>query len=129
MQRFLITILSVFYLSIATGTSYQFHYCMGELAQWNFGHSKNEDCPRCGMEKSETDKSGCCKDEYKFVKLTVDQKQESSSFSNLSFLSLICPAPQNIEILPFEQKPGPQTLVLLRSKSIPVYIFHCNYRI
>ena len=80
MKKFITAILAILYISTSTGATVHMHYCMGKLAGWGLGHNKSNTCGKCGMEKSDTKKTGCCKDEHKFIKNDTDQKVVESSF-------------------------------------------------
>ncbi len=55
------------------------HYCMGKLAETSFSKESKKTCGKCGMKTSQK-KSGCCKDQSKFVKNHTDQKVGFSYF-------------------------------------------------
>lgn len=82
MKKILITILALVYLTTSIGATMHMHYCMDKLVSWGLSKSANDkkSCPSCGIAKAKTDKhcvketEGCCKDEYKHVKLDKDQK-------------------------------------------------------
>ena len=46
------------------------HYCMNKFAGFSFKEVKKDKCPKCGMKNT-----GCCKDEKKQIKLTLDQQK------------------------------------------------------
>jgi len=71
MKKSLVAILAVIYLSVSTGVAFNVHYCMGKVASIDFMHSSDK-CGKCGMENN--NKSGCCKDEFKIVKLSDSHK-------------------------------------------------------
>ena len=78
MKRILLAILSLVYLSSATGADLRFHYCMGKFESWSLGHNEGRECGGCGMEKKASQRNGCCKDELKHVKLQVDQQSTNA---------------------------------------------------
>lgn len=76
---------ALIYLLVSSGILLEIHHCMGRIADSGFtwvANARQQDntCGKCGMEKSRTGKH-CCKDEYKLVKLTIDQKQSTVTFS------------------------------------------------
>ena len=81
MKKLLIVILSFLYLSASTGAAIHFHYCMGELAGWEFGQDQVTTCSNCGMDKSTSGNTGCCRDEQSFFKTTTDQKTEAQGIT------------------------------------------------
>ena len=89
MRKFVLSILSVFYLMSATGITIQLHYCMGQLADWDLGRKESKACGSCGMEKAAPDKNDCCKDEHKFVKNNTDQKTVESAFQLMEVMGTL----------------------------------------
>lgn len=87
MKKFITVILAILYLGSSTGATMHMHYCMGKLADWDFGHNRSKTCGSCGMEKSNEEDNGCCKDEQKFLKNTADQKIAETSFEFKSIFS------------------------------------------
>ena len=55
------------------------HYCMNKFADWSLFGEKKAKCAKCGM-----DNKGCCKDEIKQIKLSLDQ-QKSEYVQNVKF--------------------------------------------
>ena len=74
MKRFLAAILALLYLGTSIQATIQLHYCMGRLVEWTLRHQDNSRCGKCGMEKKPESNSGCCRDEYKNLKVDKDQK-------------------------------------------------------
>ena len=64
MKKFLITLLAITYLGVSSGIAFNIHYCMGKIASVDM-MSHSDKCGKCGMKT----KSGCCKDEFKIIKL------------------------------------------------------------
>ena len=60
---------------------------MGKMAGWDLFQKDQKECSKCGM-KTEGMNDGCCKDEYQYVKLKVDQKIVNFSVPDFSFCSL-----------------------------------------
>ena len=77
MKRFTLAILSFLYLCSIAGANLHFHYCMGKLESWSIGATQNRECGNCGMDKKAAENTGCCTDEFKHIKLQVDQKTNS----------------------------------------------------
>jgi len=69
MKKFAVFILALLYLGTSSGASVNIHYCMGEYAGWDLGHTDDDECDNCGMEKSSGTATDCCKDEHKLVKV------------------------------------------------------------
>lgn len=86
MKKNLVFIFVLFYFSVASGATVQFHYCMGKLVEWGLAHSEPDDtCSRCNMENS--DLNGCCKQEQQQLKVEKAQKAEFNfQFKSAPFL-------------------------------------------
>lgn len=56
------------YLGLTSGVMVNIHYCMGEIAEVNYGHPDDENCNSCGMKEVD----GCCHTDHKFIKSDVD---------------------------------------------------------
>jgi hypothetical protein len=84
-KKLLTLLIAVAYLGITSGVMVNIHYCMGRIAEVNYGHDNQDKCSNCGMQQ----KDGCCKTEHKFIKSTADQ---------LLVKSITQPAPAVAEI-------------------------------
>lgn len=69
MKKVFIAILALVYLTVSSGVALTVHYCMGKVASVDLLHGSDK-CGRCGMKT----KGGCCKDEFKIVKLSDSHK-------------------------------------------------------
>lgn len=129
MKKLAVIILAFLHLSASAGVGMHMHYCMGKLADWGLGQKESRICGTCGMEKS--GKNDCCRDEYKFVKNTNDQKAAESAFQLMQLAAVALPAlvyeipavdlPSVTETCPVgHAPPGSQP---------PVYIRNCVFRI
>jgi hypothetical protein len=78
-KKFLLSIITLIYMTVSSGIAMEMHYCMGKPAGVDFYKSENEKCSRCGMKEK---KNGCCHDEHKFHKL---QDSHKNVFNNISF--------------------------------------------
>lgn len=78
-KKFVTSILAVLYLVVSSGTVLHTHYCMDELVKVELMQSQADHCGNCGMEKKVSEKSGCCKDQNKLIKLDKDQKSNDAS--------------------------------------------------
>jgi len=87
MKKILVSIFAVFYLTSSVGATVHFHYCMNKLISWSLLNWDGDKCDKCGMEKD----GGCCKDEQKFVKNSIDQKVTESSIEAIRFLPVTSP--------------------------------------
>ena len=99
MKKFFVAIIAILYLSTSIGATLQLHYCMGRLVEWNFRHENNSTCSKCGMEKKPESTKGCCKDEYKQIKIDKDQKPSQNDIQlNVAVVAL---APTDFNYLVF----------------------------
>ncbi|RYG39925.1 MAG: hypothetical protein EOO01_28525 [Chitinophagaceae bacterium] len=80
MKKIIVILLCLIYGFTTMGATIHLHYCMNEFVGWDLVHGhKDKECDKCGMKE---DKSGCCKDEHKQVKLkTEHQKGSLTSFT------------------------------------------------
>lgn len=72
MKKVLVLFICLFYLLSAIGAPYVEHHCMGQNLGISLSNEHWEKCPKCGM-KNNT-KKGCCKDVYKTIKASEQQK-------------------------------------------------------
>src|SRR6188508_3247887 len=87
MKKILVSILAVFYLASSVGATVHLHYCMDKFINWSLLNGGDK-CSKCGMEKD----GGCCKDENKFVKNSIDQKLAESSIQLTQMAAVAMPA-------------------------------------
>jgi hypothetical protein len=87
MKRYIIFIFVLFYFSVASGATVEFHYCMGKLVEWGMSKpSESKDCGNCKM--SAEDSKDCCKKDLQEVKIEKAQKAEFN-FQFKSFPSVV----------------------------------------
>lgn len=131
MKKFIVLILAFLYLSGTVGATVHLHFCMNELANWSLWDDSNKKCSKCGMEKSQEEHSGCCKDEQIQVKLENDHKGTAAySLTELSSFTLPVPVFEVSDInLPIVTEQNPLSHAPLRSCNIAVYIRNCVFRI
>ena len=132
MKKILIAIFAFFYLAVSSGFTVHMHYCMGELADWDLGHNKSKTCSKCGMDKSDENDNGCCKDEHKFIKSNTDQKTAETGFPLIKLIVVALPA-SFVEIssinFPFATEEKPISHAPPRSGGVAVYIRNCVFLI
>jgi len=131
MKRLLITVLAVFYLSVSSGATVHFHYCMGELIEWGLTNDNSEkaaDCSNCGMKKGISE--DCCKDQKQEYKLKESQKTQLSTFQPVVFALAPITYPDFSQIL--SGTPSdliPESNAPPRTLKTAVFIRNCNFRI
>src|ERR1700704_2228589 len=133
MKKFAVAILAVLYLSTSVGATIHLHYCMGKFFSWSLVHNDKSKCSRCGMEKKDQqDNKGCCKDEYKLLKIVKDQRlsgnylplnQPISEFTQDIF-SVYSFSFHNSLIEEYSKILDPP-----RSRSLSLLIVNCTFRI
>lgn len=74
MQRIIVIFLSLLYFAVSSGFTVQVHYCMGRQVSTSVIPETGDEhnCMHCGMKKKKGG-NGCCNDEQKIVKSTVDE--------------------------------------------------------
>ncbi|HET9745365.1 MAG TPA: hypothetical protein VFP97_06625 [Chitinophagaceae bacterium] len=106
MKKFVVAILAILYLGTSISATIHLHYCMDELVGWGLWHSNSSTCGTCGMEKGhKTTDDGCCKDEYKYVKNTTDQKTTDNTIQTPQGLKNAAPSFCNNEADHFSNIP------------------------
>jgi hypothetical protein len=84
MKKFLIATLAIVYLAVSSGVAMSIHYCMGRISSVDLMHSSDK-CSKCGMKT----KGGCCKDEFKIVKLSDSHKLISNEINIFSPVAVV----------------------------------------
>ena len=130
MKRYLVFIFMLFYFSVASGASVEFHYCMGKLVDWGVSKSaETKDCSKCKM--SEADSKDCCKKDQQEVKIEQAQKaQFSFQFKSISsnvtlpsiFDSGLINIPQTVSGANYSHAPP-------RTPKTPVFVMFGTFRI
>jgi len=129
MKQVVAAILFFIYFAVSSGLILSAHYCMDELDSTEISFTTQDTCGKCGMETS--DSNGCCRDEYKVVKIEVDQlvaKVLNTDFS----LPLIHHNTTDLLLAPFRNFTPDYTLIahsppLLSEQE--TYIENCVFRI
>jgi hypothetical protein len=127
MKKILTAIAAFLYMGTSTGATVNMHYCMGKLADWDFGHHKSNNCGECGMEKSDAKKDGCCRDEHKFIKNETDQKVVESSFQLMEIAgAALLPGYAELPLLHISSvtEENPVSNAPPRNNGVAVYIFN-----
>jgi len=127
MKKILVSILAIFYLASAVGATVHLHYCMDKLINWSLVKGDGDKCDKCGMKKD----GGCCKDENKFVKNSIDQNiagtavqlWKAPSVATLTDFII----PENYSFSLIEEYPICHAPPLVNAGEI--YILNCVFRI
>ncbi|MGX5856053.1 HYC_CC_PP family protein [Dyadobacter jiangsuensis] len=133
MKKLTALFLVLLYLGTATGVTLHLHYCMGEMVDLKLAESDSDHCENCGMDKSQSTKSGCCKDEFKKIKTDDSRKGADDAFKSLSNYVAILSTKQAYQFsepsYPSICEQHPRSNSPPRSKSVAVYILNCTYLI
>jgi hypothetical protein len=126
MKKILVSIFAVFYLASTVGATVHLHFCMDKFIDWSLLKGGDK-CNKCGMEKD----GGCCKDENKFVKNSVDQNIIGSAVELMQVLFVTSHTdfitPENYSSSLIEEYPICHAPPLISAGEI--YILNCDFRI
>ena len=129
MKKFLVTILTILYLTTSTGAVVHLHYCMGKFISWGLKDVTNHNtCAKCSMEK----KNRCCGDKKIIVKGDKDQRNFE-----------VFPTPLKAPVTIIHHFYSDYTFNYLSKKvevisdnnpppchaDVPIYIYNCTFRI
>jgi hypothetical protein len=130
MKKYLVFIFTLFYFTAASGTSLEFHHCMGKLVEWGMAEpSESEDCSNCKMSPEQS--KDCCKKDQRDVKIEKAQKaQYNYEFKQVPTLvtqhfistSGVDVVQQTVEINNFSHAPP-------RTEKTPVFLLLRTFRI
>lgn len=129
MKRIAASILLIIYFAVSTGFIVSMHYCMGKMDSAEIGYTVNETCGKCGMET--TDSNGCCRDEFKIVKLEIDQLASKVLAADFGFAALIY-TNTDFLLLPFKNFKDSQNFVAHSPPDLSgqeTYLLNCVFRI
>ena len=105
---------------------------MNKFVGWDLTDVENEKCGKCGMTEDAT-KKGCCKDEHKLIKLTVDQnKQQAKIFLFEQFFTEVLLTLQYIYIFMQPARVAvkfPKNNAPPRWRNVPIYLSNCVFLI
>ncbi|MEJ7626761.1 MAG: hypothetical protein WKF35_07860 [Ferruginibacter sp.] len=125
MKKFWLSIITIIYLTVASGIGFTMHFCMGESLGTALYNSDDGKCGRCGM--PETGK-GCCSEKTAFYKLTEEHKYASNDYSfsvDLQGIQLPLIVPHNYPPV----KNGNYSICPMPDTGPPVYLVNRNFRI
>lgn len=126
MKRILIAITALVYFAISTGVVMSVHYCMGKVSDVKVEAFVSTRCA-CGKLQP----MGCCRTEFKVVKMKDDQKIVQADYSCkvpsvpvTNTLSLLCTPFFNAPAETFSTSHSPPLL-----SEQDRYLQHCVFRI
>lgn len=129
MKKAVVAILAFLYITIACGVMVNIHYCMGSIANIDYGYNQAHNCGKCGMK--EQNKKGCCHTESKIVKIEDEHQLVKAQAHQFQ-----APAANFVELSVFEKtlpEPGKEMvhhdLPPPDIASSPTYVLHSVFRI
>ena len=128
MKRSAVAILAIIYLAISSGVVLNIHYCMGKMSSVKLQAWTPNPCA-CG--KKMESKKGCCKTEFKVVKIEDAQK---AAYADFALHTPVTPLVTELNLLqtPFYNA---QPVILPKEHSPPIlsgqetYLRNCVFRI
>ena len=116
----------------SVGATAHLHYCMNEYVGWELSQSeKDNKCGKCGMKDKN---SGCCKEEQKQIKISVDQndQQAKKTVTHIYFSPALL-SPTTTTELPFIKAAAVEKNVLIQPsppRQGPLFfITYCSFLI
>lgn len=92
MKKTVIILLAAFYLIIASGVTFNLHYCGGKLKTVSLFSNNEEGC--CGSKKKS---KGCCKDKTTLIK--VEDSHQLSHIAKVNSANIISLATLSVQLL------------------------------
>lgn len=132
MKRALFTFLAIFYLSVSSGATVHFHYCMGQLVKLSLNQPQKDNCGVCGMSKKGVKKHSCCKDDYKQAKVDTSKKTAQTVYQfNAPVVAIDHQygAVTDLIVLSNETNKAVYGHAPPESECVPIFIRNCTYRI
>lgn len=127
MKKIIIAILAFIYLGVSTGIAMNVHYCMDKISSVDLTQGKDK-CGKCGMKKGN---NGCCRDEFKIVKLSDAHKLISNEI-NLLLPVAVLNNDYNLfkaDLKISKVKCSNSNNSSPHLRDIPLNILHCTFRI
>lgn len=100
MKKIIFSISFLCYFAVTSGVVINSHYCMKRLVSVHLFDTSPDVCGRCGMETHES--NGCCRDEFKVVKLEQDQNKVAFAIIEIPSLEAVASVPSGFIVAPFE---------------------------
>jgi hypothetical protein len=131
MKKLFAVFLAILYVSVSSGATLHFQYCMGQFVKVTLWHDSKKKCKACGMAKVEKSHKNCCKDKHQHLQIEKDQKHSRYTEPVCTFLGIKSAGTQY-------QVPDFLTYVITKfsngeappiARNIPVFIRNCNFRI
>ncbi|SEW33433.1 HYC_CC_PP family protein [Chitinophaga arvensicola] len=129
MKQFFAILFAVLYTTLTSGVAVNVHYCMGKLASVELQEAPADHCAKCGKPVKGMD---CCKDEFKFCKVTESHQAAKAlqpDFSTTTDMQL------PVRILSAPVLPAAETIVSSRPHdppdipSAPIFLRNCTFLI
>jgi hypothetical protein len=141
MKKLIVFILALVYFTEASGVRLHLHYCRDRLVSWGLQQERNcpseqqSKCSSCHHMKGRGDchlaPKDCCKDEYKFLKQADAQKTEKVFAPKPLITEAACifPVPEASSLVRVNRTAANLINGQPRSPKVPVFLFHCIFRI
>ena len=129
MKRSIAILLAILYVTLTSGVAVNVHYCMGKLASVEWQEGPSEMCHKCGKAVKGMD---CCKDEFKFCKVTeshqapqgLQQELPTATDMQLPVRILTVPSLSALEITITGNPHDPPDIL-----SAPLFLKNCTFLI
>jgi hypothetical protein len=133
MKKTLLTFLVFLYLGSSSGFAMHFHYCMDELIGTSLSKANLKECDNCGMEVTPIEDNGCCKEEYKQLKIDKNKNVEDFALQLMQTLSISLPPTILESPLFLKLATSAADYPVVNSppqiSAVPVYLRNCVFRI
>lgn len=129
MKKFFAILFAALYITLTSGFAVNVHYCMGKLASVELQSAPADYCGKC---KKPVKNMDCCKDEFKFCKVTESHHgapavmQDFTSVADMQLPVRVLPQPVMISLHPVLQAVphGPPD-----EQVVPLFLQHCIFLI
>ena len=129
MKRSIAILLAMLYITLTSGVAVNVHYCMGKLASVEWQEGPSDMCHKCGKPVNGMD---CCKDEFKFCKVTeshqapqgLQQELPTATDMQLPVRILTVPSLSALEITITGNPHDPPDIL-----SAPLFLKNCTFLI
>jgi hypothetical protein len=131
MKKLFAVFLAILYLSVSSGATLHFQYCMGQFVKVRLWHASKKECGACGTAKAEKCHKNCCTDKHQHLQIEKDQKYSRLAEPAYSFLGTKLPGtryhvPDFLTAVITRFSNGQAPVV---AGNLPVFIRNCNFRI
>lgn len=131
MKKLFATFLAILYISVSSGATLHFQYCMGQFVKVTLLPDNKKKCEACGMAKLKKSHKDCCKDKHQHLQIEKDQKHSRytgpiCSFSGSKSVGTQYHVPDFLAYVITKFSNGNEPPIV---NNTPVFIRNCNFRI